>query len=53
VYSFGVIIWELLSEKIPYEGMSEAQITGNVGYDETHKLPDIPANSDKFIISIM
>lgn len=53
VYSFGVIIWELLSEKIPYEGMSEAQIIGIVGYDENHKLPDIPENSDHFIISIM
>jgi serine/threonine protein kinase len=38
VYSFGVILWELLSEKIPYEGLSEHQIIGLVGYDSEHQL---------------
>lgn len=38
VYSFGVIIWELLTQKIPYSGLSEQQIIGLVGYDEEHQL---------------
>jgi len=32
VYSFGVIVWEMLTGKIPYKGRSIAQITGIVGY---------------------
>lgn len=32
VYSFGVILWEMLTGEIPYMGRSIAQITGIVGY---------------------
>ena len=32
VYSFGVILWEMLLSEIPYDGRSNAQITGMVGY---------------------
>ena len=32
VYSFGVILWEMLTGDIPYMGRSIAQITGAVGY---------------------
>ena len=34
VYSFGIILWEILSEKIPHYGLSTIQIVGMVGYDE-------------------
>lgn len=34
VYSFGVIIWEMITGDIPYMGRSHAQITGIVGYYE-------------------
>lgn len=53
MYSFGVIIWELLTENIPYEGLSEVQITGLVGYDDNHKLPQPPDCCDKFIAELM
>lgn len=33
IYSFGVIMWELVSERVPYDGLSENQIVGLVGYD--------------------
>ena len=32
VYSFGVMVWEMLTGDIPYVGRSIAQITGLVGY---------------------
>lgn len=53
MYSFGVIIWELLTEKIPYEGLTEVQITGLVGYDDNHTLPVPHEDSDPFIMSLM
>lgn len=31
-YSFGVVLWEMLLAEIPYDGHSNAQITGMVGY---------------------
>ena len=40
VYSFGVIMWELVTERVPYAGLSQNQIVGLVGYDESHHLDD-------------
>ena len=40
VYSFGVILWEMMTLDIPHKGRSIAQITGMVGYyKETLKVP--------------
>ena len=40
VYSFGVILWEMMTLDIPYKGRSIPQITGMVGYyKETLKVP--------------
>mmetsp|Transcript_12184 Transcript_12184/g.12018 ORF Transcript_12184/g.12018 Transcript_12184/m.12018 type:complete len:113 (+) Transcript_12184:1843-2181(+) len=32
VYSYGMILWEMITGQIPYYGRSVAQITGIVGY---------------------
>lgn len=41
VYSFGVILWEMLTSDIPWKGRSQAHITGMVGYyKETLKVPN-------------
>ena len=40
VYSFGVILWEMLTLEIPFKGRSIPHITGMVGYHkETLKVP--------------
>jgi serine/threonine protein kinase len=32
VYSFGIIVWEMVNGEIPYMGRTNSQITGIVGY---------------------
>lgn len=32
IYSFGVILWEMVHRKIPYQDLSAAQVIGIVGY---------------------
>jgi hypothetical protein len=43
----------MLTEKIPYDGMSEMQIIGDVGYDKNHRLPSPPPSADSFIALVM
>ena len=38
VFSFGMVIWEILTEQIPYNDLSIQQIVGSVGFDFTQKL---------------
>ena len=44
VYSFGVILWEILTEEIPHKGRSVAQITGHVGHFGGKLVPPHEAN---------
>ncbi len=34
VYSYGIVLWEMLMNKVPYAGLSDMQIVGSVGYDQ-------------------
>ena len=38
VYSYGVLVWEILTGDIPYKNLSTAQIIGLVGNDDTHRI---------------
>ncbi len=38
VYSFGMVIWELLTEEKPHKNLSIHQIVGLVGFDSTHSI---------------
>jgi serine/threonine protein kinase len=51
VYSFGILMWEMMTGRIPYKDFSTAQIIGMVGNDEKHHIgvPDYP---NKAIIDI-
>ncbi len=51
VYSFGVIVWEMITGEIPYMGRSIAQITGVVGYHK-EKLT-VPARCHKNLRKII
>ena len=47
-----MIIWEILTEQIPYDNMSLNQIVGTVGYDEMHRI-DRPYRGESYLIEIM
>ena len=51
VFSFGVILWEMLTGDIPYMGRSVAQITGIVGYHKEKLKP--PARCNKRLKKIV
>jgi len=55
VFSFGVMLWELLTRKIPWEGLTNIQIVARVGYAaEFLPLPDsIPKGCPPGIISMI
>lgn len=44
VYSFGVILWELATGKIPWEGLNSMQVVGAVGF--MHQRLQIPDDLD-------
>jgi len=52
VYSFGVILWEILSEHIPFAGYSLMQIIGTVGYDDGFTM-QLPQGGNPLISQIM
>jgi len=47
VYSFGVLIWEMLARKLPHRGLSFGQVLASVGWagwtPDLSALPEVPA----------
>ena len=43
---------EMMTGKIPYEGLSATQIIGSVGYDNNHKI-ETPEKGNPFLMKIM
>ncbi|GAB2294241.1 hypothetical protein Dimus_028457 [Dionaea muscipula] len=51
IYSFGVILWELATQKIPWENLNAMQVIGAVGF--MNRRLDIPKDVDPKWVSII
>lgn len=51
VYSYGMILWELVTRKVPYFKLRLNQIIGPVGYGD--KQVDIPTQGNEVLINLM
>ncbi|GMH54478.1 hypothetical protein TrRE_jg7429, partial [Triparma retinervis] len=51
VYSFGIVVWECATKNIPWEGMTNAQIIGEVRYEK--KRPKVDESMDKDLRALM
>ncbi|KAL6560523.1 Serine/threonine-protein kinase edr1 [Orobanche gracilis] len=51
VYSFGVILWELATLKLPWSGMNPMQVVGAVGFQ--NRRLDIPNEVDPLVARII
>ncbi|KAI4301881.1 hypothetical protein L6164_035118 [Bauhinia variegata] len=51
VYSFGVILWELATLKLPWSGMNPMQVVGAVGFQ--NRRLDIPKDLDPVVARII
>lgn len=51
VYSFGVILWELATLRLPWSGMNPMQVVGAVGFQ--NRRLDIPKDVDPVVARII
>lgn len=51
VYSFGIILWELATLKLPWSGMNPMQVVGAVGFQ--NRRLEIPKEVDPLVARII
>ena len=52
VYSFGIVVWEIVTKRIPYQGKTMTEIMDLIGY--SHNFPlGIPKKCDPLLYNIM
>ena len=51
VYSYGIVMWEVLSRAVPFEGLHQVQIRAQI--DQEQRPSPIPAESPSALIELM
>jgi len=51
VYSYGMVVWEMLTRKVPYYGLSSIQIIGTVGYNR--HCVDRPETGERHLLRVL
>ncbi|GKD33795.1 dual specificity protein kinase splA-like protein [Tanacetum coccineum] len=51
VYSYGVVLWELTTEKVPWDGLNQMQVIGAVGF--MNRRLEIPKDVDPLWASLI
>ena len=51
MYSFGVILWELVTLRIPWKGLNPMQVVGAVGFQDRRL--EIPEDVDPIVAQII
>lgn len=51
VYSFGMLLWEMIARKVPFQGYTAVQVTGLVGYGR--RRPPTPGGCPKSLRNIL
>lgn len=51
MYSFGVILWELITTRIPWKGLNPMQVVGAVGFQ--NKRLEIPEDVNPVVAQII
>jgi len=53
IYSFGVIMWEMLTQKLPHKGLSFGQVLASVGWagwtPDLDLLPEVPSELSRLL----
>lgn len=52
VYAFGILLWEMLTEKVPYAGMSSVQIALHVCEQRRPEIPEDAPDSLRALITL-
>ena len=50
VWSFGVVVWELLTRRVPFEGMEPLAVAYHIGTGSLKVLADFPLRMEDIVV---